>query len=280
MEQAKFILSKKVLSEQVKKLHDLGLEISYSYKTNRVVGEVLQQNNEEVDFSIHAHEEIDQIDDKGKIWFFCQAQSEEEIKKLIKQNIRKFVIDNEVDLAQLIKVIKRENVKITLSLRMKFQEHRIGTGKYFVYGLSSSKVNELILQLKDNPFISSLGVHLHRKSQNLSEWEILGEIKESLKEEVVSQIDFVNLGGGLPACYISMNGKVFDYIFSKIQETTSWLAQRNIKTIIEPGRFLAAPCIKLVAEIIQKYDSNLIINTSVYKCAIDSILTETKILVS
>ena len=62
--QAKFILSKRKLLDQVKILEDLGLKISYSYKTNREVGNVLQDISD-VDFSIHAKQEIDDINDKG-----------------------------------------------------------------------------------------------------------------------------------------------------------------------------------------------------------------------
>jgi ornithine decarboxylase len=162
---------------------------------------------------------------------------------------------------------------------MKFQEHRIGTGKYFVYGLPSTKVNEIIKKIKDNPLIEKLGVHLHRKSQNTSEWEIVEEIKDSLEEETLERIDMINLGGGLPSIYRSSNVDVFNYIFEKLNKTQKWLEEKNIDTIIEPGRFLAAPSVKLQTEIIQAYDNNLIINTTIYNCSLDNVLTNTKMLV-
>lgn len=276
---AKFILSKKVLSEQIKKLEELGLKISYSYKTNRIVGDVLQNMNLGVDFSIHEKEEIREIKDKSKIWFFLQAESEKEILEIIQNNIKNFVIDNEVDLERFLKVVEEKGVKINLSLRMKFLEHRIGTGKFFVYGMPSNKINELFYKLKDNKFIDKFGIHLHRKSQNTSEWEIIDDLKDSLSEETLARINFINIGGGLPSFYASSNVDVFKYIFSKLRETKKWLEEKGIETFIEPGRFIAAPCIKLVVEIIQKYNNNLIINTSIYNCALDSLITETKLLV-
>jgi len=274
---AKFILSKKVLSEQVKKLEDLGLKISYSYKTNRIVGQVLQDLN--VDFSIHEKEEIDEIKDKSKVWFFLQAENEKEILEILKKGIKNFVVDNEVDLDRILETISKEKIKINLSLRMKFQEHRIGTGKYFVYGMPSNKINKIVSEIKYNLFIEKMGIHLHRKSQNTSEWEIVEELKDSLKKEILERIDFVNIGGGLPSLYVSSNEKVFNYIFSKLKETKKWLEEKKIETYIEPGRFLAAPCVKLEVEIIQKYENNLIVNTSIYNCALDTILTGTKMLV-
>jgi diaminopimelate decarboxylase len=104
-------------------------------------------------------------------------------------------------------------------------------------------------------------------------------LKDSLTKESFERINFVNIGGGLPSLYVSSNEKVFNYIFSKLKETKRWLDEKGIETFIEPGRFLAAPCVKLIVEVIQKYDNNLIVNTSIYNCALDTILTETKMLV-
>ncbi len=275
----KFILSKSALLEQVKTLKNLGLKISYSYKTNREVGNLLQELSPSVNFSIHAKEEIEMIKDKSKISFFTQAESIKELKQILKIGIRNFVVDNEVDLKQILQASKEVGGKINLSLRMKFQEHRIGTGKYFVYGMSSKKINEIISEIKDNPLIEKLGVHIHRKSQNTSEWEIKEELKDSLTEESLERIDTLNIGGGLPAEYRSCTSKVLPYIFEKIKNAKEFLEEYNIETYIEPGRFFAAPCVKLQAEIIQIQGTNLIINTTIYNCALDNILTGTKMLV-
>ena len=274
-----FTLSKSKLLEQIKTLENLNLKISYSYKTNREIGKVLQEITPQINFSIHAKEEIKKIEDKSKISFFTQAESTEELKKILETGVKNFVIDNLVDLERILETIEKTSTKINLSIRMKFQEHRIGTGKYFVYGLPSNKVNEIIKEIKDNPLIEKLGIHLHRKSQNTSEWEIVEEIEDSLDKETLERIDIINIGGGLPSIYRSSNVDVFKYIFQKLTKTQKWLAEKNIETIIEPGRFLAAPPIKLVTEIIQKYDNNLIINTTIYNCALDNTITNTKMLV-
>ena len=274
-----FILSKSKLLEQVKVLEDLGLKVSYSYKTNRQVGDILQGGVPSVNFSIHAREEVEMIRDKSKISFFAQAESTEELKNILKTEIRTFVVDNEIDLERILKASRELDLRVNLSLRMKFGEHRIGTGKYFVYGMSSKKINEIISKIKNNPLIDNLGVHIHRKSQNTSEWEIQEELEDSLTLESLERINMVNLGGGLPARYRSYTSEVLPYVFQKLMNVKEFLDKYNIQTIIEPGRFLAAPCIKLRAEIIQIQTNNLIINTTIYKCALDNILTGTKMLV-
>lgn len=278
MTSPKFILSKSRLLEQINILSKQGLKISYSYKTNREVGNLLQDISE-VDFSIHSKNEINMIKNKSRIWFFTQAELENELSDILRQGIKNFVVDNEVDLERLLYVIEGEKTKINLSLRMKFQEHRISSGKYFVYGISSIKINSIINKLKENHLINKLGVHIHRKSQNTSEWEIKEEIKDSLTEETLQAISFLNFGGGLPTMYKSYTSKVLPYIFSKIKEAKFFLKEYNIESYIEPGRFLAAPCIKLETEIIQIQEKNIIINTTIYNCALDTILTGTKMLV-
>ena len=276
--EARFIFNKRVLLEQLGKLKDLGLKVSYSYKTNRVVGHALQEISD-CDFSIHSKDEINKIKDKSKIWFFTQAQSRRELINLVKKGIKNFVVDNEDDLNTLLSVVEKQKFKINLSLRMKFQEHRIGSGKYFVYGMSSEEINKIISKIKDNVFIDKLGVHIHRKSQNTNEWEIKEELQDSLTKKSFERIDFINFGGGLPVEYRGYTSKILPYIFGKILDAKKFLENFNIVTYIEPGRFLAAPSMTLEAEIIQIQGKTIVINTTIYNCALDNVLTGTKMLV-
>jgi ornithine decarboxylase len=278
MNTPKFTLSKNILLDQLRKLQNLNLKISYSYKTNKEIGNLLQKISD-VDFSIHSIEEVPMIKDKSKIWFFTQANSLNELTNLLEQGIKKFVIDNELDLNNLLTIIQNKNTKIYLSLRMKFQEHRVGTGKYFVYGLPSKKISSLISELNSNPFIEKIGIHLHRKSQNTSEWEITSEIQDSLSKNSLEKINFINLGGGLPTKYKNYSLENYPYIFDKLSSTKKFLDSLKIETHIEPGRFLASPPIKLITKIIQIQEKNIIINTSIYRCALDTLLTGTKLLV-
>ena len=274
-----FTLSKSKLAAQLKILKNLNLKISYSYKTNHEVGDILQEISPETDFSIHAHEEIPMIKDKSKIHFFTQAESTKQLEEIIQQGIKSFVVDNKIDLNNLLQAAENLNQKISISIRMKFHEHRIGTGKYFVYGLPSNQVNQIIQELKNNPNVDKLGIHIHRKSQNTSEWEIVEELRDSIKPETLKIISSVNLGGGLPVEYKSYTASTLSYILEKIKKAKEFLDQHNIKTIIEPGRFLAAPPISLHTSIIQIQESILVLNTTIYNCALDTILTETKMLV-
>ena len=282
MSRAKFILDKNKVIEQYNKLKELGVKISYSFKTNREIGKILESECKNCEFSIHNINEIDMFNKEtknGKLWFFSQAWNQKEIDKIIEKGVRNFVIDNEKDLETLLRFIKNKKEKVNLILRMKFQEHRISAGKYFTYGLSAKKVNEIIAKIRNNKFINKLGVHIHRKSQNASEWEIKSELAESLTKKSLDGIDIINLGGGFPIKYRTYTAEILPYIFEKIKEVKQWLEGKNIEIYIEPGRFIAGPAIKLEAKIIQIYDNVVIINTSIYNCALDTILTDIRLLV-
>lgn len=277
MNEAKFILSQRIVQDQINLLVGLGLKVSYSYKTNKEVGNLLQQLGG-IDFSIHSVKELELMQDLSRVWFFTQAQDQNTLVRFLHMGLRNFVVDNEKDLNLLLDAVKITKKKINLSLRMKFQEHRIGSGKYFVYGMDCSKVRSLLKILRKQEFVGLLGVHIHRKSQNTSEWEIVGELKDSL-EGFFDCIDFVNLGGGLPSVYRSSNLSVLPYILNKLKEAVTFLQDQGIVSYIEPGRFVAAPSVRLETEIIQIQDKNLVINTSLYNCALDTLLTGTKMLV-
>ena len=68
-------------------------------------------------------------------------------------------------------------------------------------------------------------------------------------------LDFVNVGGGLPGRYKNFRARVYDDIFAKLKDFKNWLSQFNAKMIIEPGRFIASPSVKLEANIKNIYDS-------------------------
>ncbi|MBU3907014.1 MAG: decarboxylase [Nanoarchaeota archaeon] len=283
MAQPKFILSKKKILEQYNILKNQGLIISYSYKTNGEVGKVLQEVASDSWFSIHNLSEVKDIKNKSRILFFSQAWNEKQIRELLEAGIRNFVVDNEEDLRALLRVFDniKEKKKINLSLRMKFQENRIGSGKYFFYGFSSRRVNELIQEIGGNEFIDRIGVHIHRKSQNTSEWNILQELKDSLTKASIERIDMINLGGGLPIEYKTYTYNALPYIFSRIKEVKDFFEKVNkqVEIFIEPGRFIAGPSVKLETEIIQVYDNTIVVNTTIYNCALDSVITGIKMIV-
>ncbi len=279
MTKSRFIVSKSKLLSQYKILKDLGLDISYSLKTLPEIAHILEDNTDSF-FSIHMMESLHFIKDKGRIWFLAQAWNNDKLNEILKMGIRNFVVDNEKDLETLINYIDKINVKINLLLRMKLKEYTIHTGKYFVFGMSSDKINDLIPKLRNNKKIDGLGIHFHRKTQNTSEWSLKEELSQLLKKETIEKINVVNIGGGIPIEYKNSSDRNAKFIFEKIVELKNWLMDNyGIKTIIEPGRFLAGPSTKLETEILTIYDNNIVVDASIYNGALDTLLIPTKLLV-
>jgi len=275
---ARFILSKSKVIGQYNKIKQISDVVSYSVKTNQIVAEILEENTDSF-FTIHFISSLNTVKDKKKIWFFAQAWKNKELDILFEKRVDSFVVDNENDLNILLDYIKKNNKKINLLLRMRLKENTIRTGKHYVYGMYSQQVNKLIPELRKNKNINKLGIHFHRKTQNISEWSLKYELSESIPEEIIKQIDIVNIGGGMPISYKNYTGNLSQQIFNKIKELKEWLHKYNIKMIVEPGRFIAGPGIKLETEIVNVYNNNIVINCSVFNSAMDTFVADIRLLV-
>jgi len=274
----KFILSQEIALMQYQTVEKICDIVSYSSKTNPLITKILENNTNSF-FSIHFKNELKHIQDKSRVIFLAQAWNEEEINELIQQNITFFVVDNETDLNTLIEYLNQNPTKINLLLRLKLKERTLKTERFFVFGMTSKRINELIPKLRNNTNIDKLGVHFHRKTQNMAEWSLKYEIEDILEEQTLKDIDYINIGGGLPADYANTNVKVINSIINKIQEFRNFSTQNNIKLIIEPGRFISAPSIKLQTKILSIDENNIVVNASVYNSNMDALIVPVKLLV-
>ena len=262
--------------EQYRIIQSLADAVSYSAKTNYEVAKILE-SDANCFFSIHSVESIDCVSDKKRIWFLAQAWTFDEIKRLVERGIENFIVDNTSDLDALLSFLSSRDCKVSLLLRMKLKENTIHTGKHFVFGMHSEEVNRLIPGLRKNPKISSLGIHFHRKTQNLSEWSLRQELEDSLSKESLLCIDTVNIGGGIPVRYKNFSVDTTARIFAEINQLRQWLNSKKIRMIIEPGRFLAAPCIKLETNIRLVYGDSIIVDASVYNSEMDTFVANIKL---
>ncbi|MCX6710433.1 MAG: decarboxylase [Candidatus Woesearchaeota archaeon] len=273
----KFILSRKKVLSQLKKIEKISDFVSYSFKTNPEVGKVLEKESECL-FSLSSSGYIKSIRDKERIIFFAVAWDADEIKKLLKLKIRKFVVDNSADLKTLLDAIKGRNEKIWVFLRMKLKENTIYTGKHFVFGMGADEINSAVEKIRGIKNIEKIGIHVHRKTQNISEWSLKDEISDSLDEKTLKSIYTLNIGGGLPSEYRNSNPNE-ESILKKINELREWLNKKGIMLIVEPGRFIAAPSIKLVAHIKSIFERNIVLDCSVYNSCMDTFVMNIRLLI-
>jgi ornithine decarboxylase len=277
MEKPYFELSKKKVFENVNFLKKYCDEISYSWKTNKEVGEIL--NKEDKYFtSVHSINELMQVPNKNKIWFFLFGNSKEEYERLFNEfKLENFVVDNLEDLNNLINYIKKHNHKINLLLRTRLYENTLAHGKNYYFGMKLEIVKKKILELSSSSNIKDIGIHTHRKTQNVSEWDIKDEIVENLGEEVLSKISFFNLGGGFPADYKNSHDKSKMKIFKLILELKKILNKYNIKLILEPGRFIAASPIKLISHIKLIVENTCFLDISIFNGCLDTVVANVKL---
>jgi len=274
----KFILSKSKVLQQYRIAKDSSDLVSYSSKTNQDVTKILEQNTDAL-FSVHFNNELKHINNLSRVLFLAQGWNEEEITDLIAKNISWFAVDNESDLDILLKFLECCPKKINLFLRLKIRENSLRTEKYFVFGMKAEIINRKIKELANHPKIEKLGIHFHRKTQNMSEWNYKDYLQQMIDEEVLKRINYLNIGGGLPSDYANTNVDVLPSILKRIGELRDWLKDYNTKLVIEPGRFIAAPAVKLVTQIMSIYDNNIIVNASVYNSDLDAIIVPVKLLV-
>ncbi|MBD3319361.1 decarboxylase [Candidatus Woesearchaeota archaeon] len=273
-----FLLSKKKLLDQFSQLESRRFSVSYSVKTNPVVAHVLEQYTD-CSFSIHTVHELKHIKDLSRVWFLGHALTEEILDELFKRHVSRFVIDNETDLDVLLKYIEKHEARISLLLRMKLKENTIFTGKYFVFGMDAAVTNRRAQELANHPLIDRLGIHFHRKTQNVGEWNLIQELDDSLDEKTLQSISLLNIGGGFPAKYKNISDNAISAVFERVCQVQSWAAAHDITLMVEPGRYLAAPCIELHTHVQSVLDRDIVINASVYNCAMDTIIVPIKLLV-
>lgn len=278
---ARFVLDRKIALEQYNSLKQLGVSITYSVKTNPLIAPVLEEETDS-EFTMHAMEPLDTIKDKSRIWYYAHALDESEIEQLLLKGIRKFVVDNETDLELLESALEKRKgrkERISLLLRAKLKENTVFTGRHYVFGMDAEAVNRRIAELRRNPRIDKLGVHVHRKSQNVSEWSLREELEATLTEDTLKSIDLINIGGGMPVRYSNSSDAMLDVIFGRIREFVGFARPYGITVIAEPGRYIAAPAVILETTIKRIEGSTIIVDASVYNTAMDTLIVPLKLLV-
>ena len=263
---AQFILDPKKVIEQVNSLKHLG-KVWFNLKTNIEVGKVLESQTN-IKLVATGFNNLKRISDKKRSVVLLQGETKEQIKEMLKLGVNSFIIDNECDLNKLQNLTDTANI----FLRIKFKEHSVYTGKYFVYGFDWRHAIELAKTIKGN-----VGIHFHRKTQNVGEWSLVDDLKP-IVEKLEGIVNWINIGGGLPSMYKNSNPKLKP-IFEKIGELKNYLSEKNIGLILEPGRYIAAPAVKLETNVLLAYDRNLVIDASIYNAYMDSFLFNMRLLV-
>lgn len=272
---AYFLIHKKKVLEQYNKIADVCDIVSYSMKTNIDVSKILNKETNSW-FSIH-HMSYAKMYDHSKIIYFIVGDTVKQIYKYVNDGINKFVVDNVYDYGTMKKFLEQNPTKkITVFLRMKLKEFTVHTEKHFVFGMYSEKINELIKELSEHKNVT-LGIHVHRKTQNIGEWNLLEEIQNNLSEETLSNIKYFCSGGGYPIVYKNYPESQESPVLAKLKELKEWLNKKGIKLITEPGRYICGPSVELYAKILSIYDDTITLDCSIYNGAMDTFVANIRL---
>jgi len=273
-----FTISKSKVMEKYEVVKNMSDHVSYSSKTNQTVTKILEEQSD-CFFSVHLINELKHLKDLSRAIFLAQGWNKDLIQDLVSKGINWFVVDNEADLDTLTNFLETYDGKINLLLRWKLKENTIKTEKYYVFGMRTDAIEKHIPLLRKNSKINKLGIHFHRKTQNLAEWNLVFEMENSFDEEFWKNIDLVNAGGGLPSEYANTNIEVFNSIAKKLADLKQFLNEKDIKLMLEPGRFIASYPGRLHTTIIGIHGDTIIVDASVYNGDLDAIVVPVKLLV-
>ncbi len=272
---AYFLIHKNKVLEQYNNIANVCDIVSYSMKTNIDVSKILNKETNSW-FSIH-HIKYANMYDPKKIIYFITGETLKQIEKYSNIGINKYVVDNIYDYSTIKKYVeKNQNKDITIFLRMKLKEFTIHTEKHFVFGMYSEKINEFVTELSQYKNVT-IGIHVHRKTQNIGEWNLLEELENNLTEDTFKKIKYFCSGGGYPIVYKNYPDNQEQDVLAKLKELKTFLNKKGIKLITEPGRYICGPSVELHAKILSIYDDTITLDCSIYNGAMDTFVANIRL---
>jgi ornithine decarboxylase len=254
---ARFLLDPETAVARYKSLQHLG-EVWYNLKTNPEVGGILEKMTD-AKFVATGLGNLSRVDPRRAV-MLVQGETRQELGIAADSGVHGFIVDNEPDLKNVLDVA--DDTRLFLRLRMK--EHSLYTGKYFVYGMDWRRAVPLVRGM------DRVGIHFHRKTQNVGEWSLVDDLSPILKE-MEGHVSEVNVGGGLPVEYHNSKPRMGP-IMANLEALRDNLRSRGVGLVLEPGRYVAAPAVKLETRIINAYGRNLVVDASIYNASMDTFL--------
>lgn len=271
-----FEISAQGVVDQYEYTQELVDHVYFSAKTNYDVVSILQDRTD-AGFSIHFEHALEHTRRDDTVIFHANSVTPDQLSRLRSDGIDTFVVDNPADLNILESWLNGDVGPVTVLLRLQRRENTVETGKHYAYGLSSTVVNNAVPRLADQEAVRNIGVHVHRKTQNVAEWRLRDELDDVLDDETKHAIDVVNAGGGIPVQYHNYQRDVKPAIEQRFKELREWTDTIQADLIIEPGRIISGPPGRLKTTITNVYDDTVVIDASVYNAAMDTFVTNTRL---
>ena len=253
------------------------VDIFYSYKTNPLLARILYQNRVGMEVTCKEH--------LVETLSFCKGENIILTSPCLDDSLILKCLDNNVhiigdSIEQIIRIDNLSKSKVEVGLRintgiLSSKNHLVASGSSFgLLGISESKLKDKLKDLKLKN-VKIVGLHNHFASQNvdLTSWEKNAE-KILTMAEYFNDLQYVNLGGGFPVDYQDNSPKIEKIVSNLFGPLTK--LPKDVKIVLEPGRFLAGPSGTLFAGVIAiKKDlvNTIFLDTSIFSTFPDRLLS-------
>jgi len=196
--------------------------------------------------------------DPGKIVFAGVGKTEEELTWALKTGIFMFNCESTNEIQALNKIAKRMKKIVKIAIRINPdimpQTHQyVITGKKETkFGISIYEINKILRILKQCCNIKLKALHFHIGSQIIESTPYINTIKKMLTlikdlRKKRYDIEYLNIGGGLGIIYKNEKPQTPQQFG---REVIPLLKKKNLKLIMEPGRYIVGNAGILVTKVI------------------------------
>lgn len=229
------------------------VDIYYAIKSNNDPKIIRELKGIVKGFDIASAGEFDQLRTLGvkseRIVYSNPVKVPEHIDHTYKAGVRYFAFDSMEEMYKL----KKYAPDSTVYLRLKVSDYGSKFPLSSKFGIDRSHAVPYVEMAKELGLnVKGLTFHVGSQSENPRAWQaaikMAGQLIDEMKHVGVD-IEFLNLGGGLPAKYEDIAVNVHDATRA-INRGLEIHIPKNIKVFAEPGRFLSANSSVLVSKVI------------------------------
>lgn len=227
--------------------------IYYAVKSNNDVRLLRTLNGLVEGFDIASAGEYRQLKElgvhAGRILYSNPVKVPSHIAETHKGGVRYFAVDS----LREIEKLKEHAPGCSVNLRLKTPDYGSKFPLSSKFGVDASHALSYASMAQDAGLqVKGLTFHVGSQSENALSWEaaikMCGELIEKMAEKGI-MIEFLDLGGGLPAVYEDIAPTV-DHAAKAINSALEKYIAPEIRVVIEPGRYISANTSVLVTSII------------------------------
>ena len=199
--------------------------------------------------------------DPKEIFFHGNNKTEKELEMAVDYGVGNIVVDNIYELDLLTSILKKENKKQDILLRLSPGLTNIDTHDYIITGQRDTKFgfqideslkNDIIPKILSDDSLDLKGFHYHIGSQlfdnatYLNAFKIIFDLIEWINESHKYSTEILNIGGGFGVPYREETKpldieKVLSEIMSTVENEFTQANMPRPQVIIEPGRWIVGP---------------------------------------